>query len=831
MKKLLSLVALFAGFTVNSQTVITTGNTMTPEQLVTNVLAGQGITISNVTFNGSAVNAQNIQTNALDFTATNFPFSNGVYLRTQTAGNVAFDPDLNAISTNTITNGSILEFDFVPTGDSLMFNYMFASAEYPTYVCSGFNDVFGFFISGPGIAGPYSNGAINIALVPGTTVPVAINTVNSGVAGGAGNPATCAAQDPNWQANSVYYTTLYANYSGAGYNGGTVSMPAVAALQCGQTYHIKLAISNVGDTALDSGVYIEGNSFTSNAVNIDVNTVTGDSTIYEGCTDALFIFSRPGDTSDTLVVNYTITGTATSGLDYTPLPFPITFLPGEDTIEVTLTPLLDGLVEPGESVIITAYTISPCGDTLTTTGILWIYDELYLQVPPLDTLIVCPTDSSLVWANVSGGIAPYTYTWTGFSSTTNEIWVNTSSQGTNEYYFTVADACGYNTSDTLTVTVGPNPLVIDSLVPTLTSPCFLSGGVQAYYSGTNGNETYIWTSPQANVPPSVTTTGWTGILPGWYYFDLTEGTCSISDSVYVGSMPDGLVIDDMTSVPSNICVTNGSVVASVTAGQGGNIQYLWTSSVPNTPASVTTLNWNNVNPGWYYFTVTQGLCSETDSIQVGTIPAPTAAFTANDQYGCSPLASTFTNLSANAVSYFWDFGNGNTLNDNTGSSQTQLYGNSSTIMLIAFDGANCSDTAYLDVNVIVCGCTDPTALNYDPMAVEDDGSCNYPLPAVNAPNVFTPNSDGDNDYYFLTVSNAIQVEMVIVNRWGNTMYSVSYDPTEITSMINPGAGIGWDGMAPSGAEAEEGTYFVNYIITGINQDQVKGHTFLQLVRQ
>lgn len=830
MKKLLFLVALSIGFVSSAQTVITTGNTMTPEQLVNNILVGQGVTISNVMFNGSAVNAQSVQTNALDFTATNFPFTNGVYLRTQTGGSVAFDPDLNAISTNTITNGAILEFDFVPTGDSLVFNYMFASAEYPTYVCSGFNDVFGFFISGPGISGPYSNGAENIALIPGTTVPVAINTVNSGVAGGAGNPATCAAQDPNWQSNSIYYTTIYANYSGAGFNGGTVSLPALAALQCGQTYHIKMAVSNVGDTALDSGVYIEGNSFSSNAVNIDVNTVTGDSTIYEGCTDAIFIFSRPGDLTDTLIVDYDISGTATSGADYTPLPFPITFLPGEDTILVTLTPLLDGLVEPGESVIITAYTISPCGDTLTTQGTLWIYDELYLQVPPLDTLIVCPTDSSLVWAGVSGGISPYTYNWTGFSSTTNEIWVNTSSQGTTDYYFTVSDACGYNTSDTLTVTVGPNPLIIDSLVPTLTSPCFLSGGVQAYYSGTTGSETMVWSSPQANVPPSVTTSGWTGILPGWYFYTLTEGTCSISDSVYVGSMPDGLSIDDLTAVASNSCVNNGSVVATVTSAPG-NIQYLWTSSATNTPSTNNTLNWSNVAPGWYYFTVTQGNCSENDSIEVTTIPLPVADFSANTDYGCNPLTSMFTNNSTGAVSYNWDFGNGNTLVGTGNTDQIQMYTNSSTIMLVAFDGANCSDTAYLDVTVITCGCMDPTATNYNPDAVQDDGSCVYPLPSVNAPNIFTPNADGENDFYFLTVINATEVEMVIVNRWGNTMYTVNYDPEVITQSMNPGMGFGWDGMAPTGSPAEEGTYFVNYRVKGINGDEVTGHSFLQLVRE
>ena len=31
--------------------------------------------------------------------------------------------------------------------------------------CSGFNDIFGFFLGGPGIVGPYTNNGVNLALV------------------------------------------------------------------------------------------------------------------------------------------------------------------------------------------------------------------------------------------------------------------------------------------------------------------------------------------------------------------------------------------------------------------------------------------------------------------------------------------------------------------------------------------------------------------------------------------------------------------------------------------------------------------------------------------
>ena len=169
-------------YSSHSQT-FTYQNTLTPAQLVQDVLIGTGVVASNITFNGTAANANSIQTAGQTFSATGFPFANGVYLKTAGAS-VITDPDLSAIASGNPTNGAILEFDFVAVGDSLVFNYVFASSEYTGYTCSSFNDAFGFFLSGPGLSGPYTNGAVNLALVPGGNIPVTINTVNSGVPSG-----------------------------------------------------------------------------------------------------------------------------------------------------------------------------------------------------------------------------------------------------------------------------------------------------------------------------------------------------------------------------------------------------------------------------------------------------------------------------------------------------------------------------------------------------------------------------------------------------------------------------------------------------------------------
>ena len=76
-----------------------------------------------------------------------------------------------------------LSFEFIPASSPVNFRYVFASNEYPDFVCSKFNDVFAFFVSGPKPLQVVTMANQNIALIPGTNLPVAINTINPGVAG------------------------------------------------------------------------------------------------------------------------------------------------------------------------------------------------------------------------------------------------------------------------------------------------------------------------------------------------------------------------------------------------------------------------------------------------------------------------------------------------------------------------------------------------------------------------------------------------------------------------------------------------------------------------
>jgi hypothetical protein len=174
-----------------------------------------------------------------------------------------------------------------------------------------------FFISGPGFIGPFTNGGVNLAIIPGTNTPVSINTVNLGVAGTAGSTFNCAAIDPNWATYNIYYTQNTQN--SIQYDGKTVVLTARAAVQCGEEYHIKLAIGDGGDSSFDSGVFLEAGSFSSNAVEISAGVANGDTILYEGCNSAYFAFNRPTASTE-FTLNFQIGGTAINGMDYPAIP-------------------------------------------------------------------------------------------------------------------------------------------------------------------------------------------------------------------------------------------------------------------------------------------------------------------------------------------------------------------------------------------------------------------------------------------------------------------------------------------------------------------------------
>jgi hypothetical protein len=143
-----------------------------------------------------------------------------------------------------------VSFDIVSITDSIKFDYVFASEEYKEFVGSEFNDVFGFFISGPGITGTQ-----NLAVLPNSTTPVTINSINH-----LDNPQYYIDNDYDeylingGQIPPGIDATRFNNFE---FDGLTRVLTARAHVIPGQTYHLILAIEDVADNIYDSGVFLK----------------------------------------------------------------------------------------------------------------------------------------------------------------------------------------------------------------------------------------------------------------------------------------------------------------------------------------------------------------------------------------------------------------------------------------------------------------------------------------------------------------------------------------------------------------------------------------------
>ena len=336
--------------------------------------------------------------------------------------------------------------------------------------------------------------------------------------------------------------------------------------------------------------------------------------------------------------------------------------------------------------------------------------------------------------------------------------------------------------------------------------------------------TFDWSTPSNTNPTNLPTNGaeQDSIT---YYVTMTDGCGFINVDSVVLIVNKIVEIDSLISLPSSACEPTGVVVADYITYTDPSFPilplYNWTG--PENPGvyNVNGTAVDEVSPGWYYFTVNDGFCTDMDSVFVDVLPPPIALFSMSTNGECSPMTVTFENLSENSTYYEWDFGNGNLASESTLVSQTQSYTDTTIVTLTAYEseGSICLDVATELVFIVPCGCKDIEAINFDAQAIFEDGSCIYPDPIVIAPNIFTPNGDGANNFYELNVKYYSNIDSVIINRWGNEVFS--------GSGLNPK----WTGVLNNGEKAGEGTYFYKYHVTGITGEiSVDGHGFLQLVR-
>ena len=258
---------------------------VTPEGLA-NLLVGNAVTISNVTYtgglraSGTFSGGQSIVgfdsgiilgSGSVQTVSGDVPCSVGVegpntchelgdpnFYSNSTDFGLPGDADLTGLSGNPTYDATVLEFDFVPQYSSVQFKYVFSSDEYSDYSNTQFNDVFAFYING-----------VNGAVVPGTGEPVSINTINNGNdAGGDTTP-----HNPQFFIDNVQPTvTINTEMDGL-----TTILTCSGTVIPGQPNHMKLAIADASDGIFDTAVFLKAVSLISGTV-IDTSLTGGGQT-------------------------------------------------------------------------------------------------------------------------------------------------------------------------------------------------------------------------------------------------------------------------------------------------------------------------------------------------------------------------------------------------------------------------------------------------------------------------------------------------------------------------------------------------------------------------
>ena len=769
--KLFSLIISFLIINCSyGQLVVSTSQS--PADLVQKVLLGPGVTVSNIQYSGAANTI-----GAFSAANTNLGITSGIMMTTGTLLKNGDGPqgpnnkagasfDNNAPGFNLLTNllggtatlnSAYLQMDFVPLSDTVRFKYVFGSEEYPEFAPPNnaqYNDVFAFFISGPGISGQQ-----NIAKLPNGT-SVSINNINAVTNSGY--------YIANGDGSSAPYNSS-ANY--IQYDGFTKVLEAVSKVQCGETYHLILAIADVGDAAFDSGIFLEANSLKANIdfeidSKISYQAYPEANLMAEGCVSTTFTIKRSGVNLPAVTVPIIASGSAIKGLDYDGLPSSILFNNGETQKQFTINALGDNISEGIESILLSFLIKDACGNDKNIDLEFAIKDPDPLFVTVQSGNSVCPGDDIEVVAYISGGVGPFKYSW-NTGEITSSIFVKPTS--TSIYTVTISDDCLVKSAtDDGTVSVPtPDPLVINQTADISETCPNITKTLESNVVGGTAPYTYLWTAPNSLK---------LGTNP-------TQEVTPYSTSVYTIEVTDrcGVIATDFITYTITSPELKLEMAPNIEICPGDSV-FIWVKPSGGHPV-----------PDWLYFyswkqnnskdssfwvnpmVTTTYQVAVSDSCQTFTVEGkttikvvkPTVDFRISSQTLFEDLPITFQNLTQNGNYYNWTFGDGN--------SSTMVHPNNTfldpgtyTVNLIATDEKGCMDSIK------------------KPITIEEEYY-------VYIPNTFTPDGGRINEAFKVSTIGIRSFEIIICNRWGEIVFS-SQDKY-----------FRWDGTY-NGIQSKEGVY-------------------------
>jgi gliding motility-associated-like protein len=403
---------------------------------------------------------------------------------------------------------------------------------------------------------------------------------------------------------------------------------------------------------------------------------------------------------------------------------------------------------------------------------------------------ICPGQQTLISASASGGNGNFSYNWQPSLGNASSHLVSPSS--TTTYNVTAVDnfGCAGNTA-TVTVTV----MTLSAQNLSVSSPSTICQGssvqVGATVTGTSSAVTYTWSPNIGNgagpypVSPSASIT-YTVVVT-----DNCANQVSATVPVIVNPLPQaslapqsGIGCDEVAFNFSDTLAANAAATHQWDFGDG---YFAFGPSVSHAYAHSGNYNVS--------LTITSSqACSAVFNTQCSTVvydPPSTQFATSATEVSILDPTISFYDQSYNAISWAWDFGDGNV---SAAQYPSHTYASKGTyhVRLITYSTGGCSDTSSETIEV------DPATTLFIPTA-------------------FTPNNDGKNDVFYAEGLEITEFHMSVFDRWGEQIFAADNMET------------GWDGRAKGGdTVAQIGVYVykVRYKDFEGKENELLGHVSL-----
>jgi len=384
------------------------------------------------------------------------------------------------------------------------------------------------------------------------------------------------------------------------------------------------------------------------------------------------------------------------------------------------------------------------------------------------------------------------------------------------------ELCDYSVDSSEQIII--NPLPTATILGDM-NVCQNDGEPTITFTGANGTAPYTFTySINGGIAQTVTSTGNTATvqaptnLAGSFDYELisvedaSPTACSQPQTgtitIVVNSLPTATLTGDII-----VCKDEAQPTITFT-GADGTAPYIFTYSINGGTAQTVTSTGNTATVqvptgtagsfDYELMSVEDASSTACSQNQAGTVTViinilPIASFSASPVF--TDLEDTevnFTNTSSNATDYTWDFRDNSPFSNDE--NPTHFFPNNTpgSYNVILFTESN-------------EGCVDSTSTNI---------VIDYPLAIYNIPNVFTPNEDGDNDFFkMIKAAYILELEVVVLNRWGDVVFE--------SSEVN----FKWNGLKHNNGEAcTDGTYFYKMRLKRLTGEEIKEHGFVQLSR-